>query len=91
MCIILKKHKERNLKPRVELRPFLNRVGRNWILKDELARGRLIRTLRAVGRECAKTQRSRVCLLGAMNSHSGFQKYPLLARQDARQVAIKKL
>ena len=63
MCVILKEHKGRGLEPRVELRSFLNRISRNWILKDEWVRDRSTRTSRAVGRECVKTQRSRMCLV----------------------------
>lgn len=78
MYIILKKHKGRSLEPWVELRSFLKRVGRNW------ARDRSIRTLRAVGKECVKTQRSREYLVWGMNSYSRFQKYPLPAGGDVR-------
>lgn len=36
------------------------------------------KTLRAVRRECEKTERSRMCLVWVMNN-SGFKKYPLSA------------
>lgn len=54
MCVILKEHKGRGLEPRVELRSLLNRISRNWTLKDEWVREQIDKDIESSGKRVCK-------------------------------------